>query len=184
VSDRLRASDEERERAVAALRRAAGEGRLTVDELDERTARAYAARTRGELDRLLEDLPAPPVPAPPPRPAPRMPGRSGFSARWIHEEPPDLAIVDILHSVAPPLRDFGYRLAERRHDRLVFQWQHRPVWTILAAIFLFPFGLLALLHVDREHITIEVARAGRETVCVAHGVAPLAVRRAFARLGD
>jgi hypothetical protein len=169
---------------VAALRRAAGEGRLTVEELDERTEQAYAARTRGELDALLHDLPAAPAPAAAPRPAPRMPGRSGFSARWRHEEPPDLAIVDIVHSVAPPLRDFGYRLVDRDRSRVVFQWQHRPVWTILAAIFLFPFGLLALLHVHREQIVIEVARAGRETVCVAHGVAPLAVRRAFAQLGD
>jgi hypothetical protein len=68
----LRCSDAERETAAVQLRRAAGEGRLTVEELDERLDAAYAARTRGELERLLTDLP-PSLPAAPgaPPPAPR-----------------------------------------------------------------------------------------------------------------
>lgn len=57
-SPALRASDDDRERAASALGTHAGEGRLTVDELDERTAAAYAARTVPELDALLADLPA------------------------------------------------------------------------------------------------------------------------------
>jgi len=52
-----RASDAEREAVVARLRDAAGEGRLTVEELDERIDAAYAARTRDELDPLTADLP-------------------------------------------------------------------------------------------------------------------------------
>jgi hypothetical protein len=52
-----RASDAERERAVAALRRHYAEGRLGADELEERTTHAYVARTRGELAALLADLP-------------------------------------------------------------------------------------------------------------------------------
>ena len=51
-----RASDAERERAAEHLRRAGGDGRLTVDELDERVQQAYEARTRGELERLLDDV--------------------------------------------------------------------------------------------------------------------------------
>ena len=39
----------------------AAAGRLTPQELDERLDAVYAARTHAELDRLLEDLPAPPV---------------------------------------------------------------------------------------------------------------------------
>ncbi len=54
----LRASDADRERVAGLLGAHAGEGRLTVDELDERTATAYAARTLPELDALLADLPA------------------------------------------------------------------------------------------------------------------------------
>jgi hypothetical protein len=48
----LRASDADREQFVEALRRHHAEGRLTVEELTERTERAYAARTLGDLDAL------------------------------------------------------------------------------------------------------------------------------------
>ena len=52
----LRASDADRERAAHTLRRAGGAGQLDVDELGERLDAVYAARTRGELERLLDDL--------------------------------------------------------------------------------------------------------------------------------
>ena len=55
----LRASDVERERTADQLRHAAGEGRLTVEELDERLNAAYAARTRGELEQLVSDVAVP-----------------------------------------------------------------------------------------------------------------------------
>jgi hypothetical protein len=55
----LRASDAERERTADQLRHAAGEGRLTVEELDERLNAAYAARTRGELEQLVGDVAVP-----------------------------------------------------------------------------------------------------------------------------
>ncbi len=58
----LRASDAERERAADQLRHAAGEGRLTVEELDERLNAAYAARTRGELAQLVADVDVRPAP--------------------------------------------------------------------------------------------------------------------------
>lgn len=51
-----RASDVEREQAAEHLRHAGGAGRLTPEELGERVQQAYEARTRGELDRLLEDV--------------------------------------------------------------------------------------------------------------------------------
>jgi Domain of unknown function (DUF1707) len=53
----LRASDADRERFLAALRQHHVEGRLTAEELDERTGKAYAARTLGDLDFLATDLP-------------------------------------------------------------------------------------------------------------------------------
>ena len=53
----LRASDAEREAVVRRLEQAFRDGRLTVVEFDERIQAAYAARTRGELDDLTEDLP-------------------------------------------------------------------------------------------------------------------------------
>ncbi|HEY5693724.1 MAG TPA: DUF1707 domain-containing protein [Gaiellaceae bacterium] len=53
-----RASDAEREQAVVRLRDASAEGRLTLEELAERTALAYQARSRAELESLTGDLPA------------------------------------------------------------------------------------------------------------------------------
>ncbi len=55
----LRASDQERERTAEVLRNAAGEGRLTVHELDERLDAAYAAVTRADLERLVTDVVVP-----------------------------------------------------------------------------------------------------------------------------
>jgi hypothetical protein len=53
----LRASDEDRERIAERLRAATAEGRLLTDELDERLGIALSARTYGELDSLVADLP-------------------------------------------------------------------------------------------------------------------------------
>lgn len=51
-----RASHGDRDRAVDALRVAAGDGRLDAEELDSRLERALAARTLGELAELTADL--------------------------------------------------------------------------------------------------------------------------------
>jgi hypothetical protein len=53
----LRASHEDRDRVVEILRVAAGDGRLTAAELDERLGAALTARTSGELAALTADLP-------------------------------------------------------------------------------------------------------------------------------
>jgi hypothetical protein len=53
----LRASDVDRERVVEQLQAHAGEGRLSVEELEERTERALGARTVGDLAALRSDLP-------------------------------------------------------------------------------------------------------------------------------
>jgi hypothetical protein len=59
----LRASDEQRERAAAEIRDHFAAGRLDDEELAERLAAAYRARTQGELHALRADLPAlPPAP--------------------------------------------------------------------------------------------------------------------------
>jgi hypothetical protein len=58
----VRASDAEREDVSRRLSAHAAAGRLTPQELDERLDAAYAARTYDDLLRLLEDLPAAPVP--------------------------------------------------------------------------------------------------------------------------
>ncbi len=85
TSDHLiRASDQDRDVVVAALREAYTAGRLTLEEFDERMGAAYASRTWGELRKLTEDLPAQPIlgsdvpgrPLPPPT-LPQHPPRGG-----------------------------------------------------------------------------------------------------------
>jgi hypothetical protein len=58
------ASHADRERAVDVLRAGYGEGRLEKGEFDRRVARAYAARTVGELALLVGDLPQGPIAQP------------------------------------------------------------------------------------------------------------------------
>lgn len=53
----MRASDGDRDRVAAALREHVAEGRLTIDEFNERLEQVYQSRTYGELARLTSDLP-------------------------------------------------------------------------------------------------------------------------------
>ncbi|MEU0831752.1 DUF1707 SHOCT-like domain-containing protein [Streptomyces sp. NPDC056231] len=55
----MRASDTERERVAEVLRDAVAEGRLQMQEFEQRLDAAYKARTHGELELLVRDLPAP-----------------------------------------------------------------------------------------------------------------------------
>jgi hypothetical protein len=87
----LRASHGDRDRVVELLRVAAGDGRLTAEELDERLEVALTARTYGELAALTTDLPAVPgfaaeAPAPEPKDVVRIDcgsGRVRRDGRWI-----------------------------------------------------------------------------------------------------
>ena len=76
----LRASDADRERTADLLRHAAGEGRLTMDELDERLDLVYETRTQRELDKLTADVV---VPGDVQRVQARMPVRSGDGSAWV-----------------------------------------------------------------------------------------------------
>ncbi len=79
---RLRVSDEDRHTVAEVLRQAAGEGRIDLEELDERLEATYRAKTYGELVPITADLPlgghtprpvppsVPPVPTVPPGRAP------------------------------------------------------------------------------------------------------------------
>ncbi|NLE17586.1 MAG: DUF1707 domain-containing protein, partial [Propioniciclava sp.] len=52
----IRIGHAERDEAVETLRTAAGDGRLTLDELDGRIEAAMAAKTRGDIQAVLADL--------------------------------------------------------------------------------------------------------------------------------
>ena len=55
----MRVSDADRDRAAEVLREAAAQGRLSMDELDERLELAYAAKTYADLVPITRDLPEP-----------------------------------------------------------------------------------------------------------------------------
>jgi hypothetical protein len=55
---RIRASDDDRDRAAALLREHHAAGRLTPEEFNERLDKVYEAKTLGDLDQLMDDLPA------------------------------------------------------------------------------------------------------------------------------
>jgi hypothetical protein len=62
MTDRpIRASDQERESVVDVLRDAYTDGRLTLEEFEERTSAAYASKTWADLRELTGDLPVEPV---------------------------------------------------------------------------------------------------------------------------
>src|SRR5262245_7487690 len=68
-----RAGDTDRQVVVDQVGIALREGRLDLAEYDERLRQAYAARTYGELDGLLADLPAPPT----------VEDRASWRVRWV-----------------------------------------------------------------------------------------------------
>ena len=78
------ASSADRERAVGVLRAGFTEGRLTLDELNDRVALAYAARTYEQLWGLTADLPAGAVPYPvgPVLPGAMMPVSTAPASSW------------------------------------------------------------------------------------------------------
>jgi len=120
----LRASDADREQLVETLRQHHADGRLTLEELTERTGRAYTARTLGDLDALATDLPplhppagsgeaatAPAGPAQPPAATARQaaaraallqvaaverPAERGAAGR-LGDERPRLLLADLAH---------------------------------------------------------------------------------------
>jgi DUF1707 SHOCT-like domain/Cell wall-active antibiotics response LiaF, C-terminal len=85
----LRASDTDRERVVALLADAAADGRLALEEHAERVARAYSARTLGDLADLTADLAgsdAQPVRLDASKPAVGIFGNDARSGRWVVPE--------------------------------------------------------------------------------------------------
>src|SRR5215831_464619 len=102
----LRASDADRERVVALLAEAAGDGRLTLGEHSERAERAYSARTLGELAALTADLAGPaaqPIRLDGRRPVAGIFGRERRDGRWV--VPERLTVSAVFGEVVLDLRE-------------------------------------------------------------------------------
>ena len=96
----LRVSDAERDGIAADLGRHFQDGRLDQAEFGQRVADALAARTRGDLDALVADLP-PLVPGPGSERAPQgQPGPSGGRPRVLAFLPLALAVLVITAAVS------------------------------------------------------------------------------------
>ncbi|SDT55567.1 DUF1707 domain-containing protein [Jiangella sp. DSM 45060] len=94
----LRCSDVDRERVAEALRQAAGDGRLTLTELEERLEATFKARTYGELQPITRDLPQGPYPVPGGNPA----------ANWQAGRPDAARVAPVAGAGAqPPLPPSG-----------------------------------------------------------------------------
>lgn len=184
----LRAGDADRSAVVDLLRAHHLDGRLTVEEFEERVGHAHVAVTLLELGDLHEDLPEltprrGKVVARGRRP-PRIPGRYAFVERVQLEVAPGVARDQSFEHMAPALVRNGYELSIIG-DALLFRRRRRPTWTILLAVFTFPIGLLALMHQEEDEVIVEFEEAlGGGTALLAHGVGPRNVRRAFATLRD
>jgi hypothetical protein len=76
----LRASDADRDHTVSLLHKAATEGRIAAEELEQRVSTALKARTYGELEGTVADLPGARARRPARRPAQRTAGSWALAA--------------------------------------------------------------------------------------------------------
>src|ERR1700755_3090087 len=118
----LRISDIDRDRAAEVLREAHAQGRITVDELDERLTSVYNAKTFADLVPVSRDLPAPQdaaTAAPvrrrirgPPRFTRSLAIRGGASrdGQWV--VPPEYTAVATLGGIKLDMRDASFAEAE------------------------------------------------------------------------
>lgn len=111
----MRISDADRHQVAEFLREAAGEGRLDLDELDERLEATYAARTYADLVPITHDLPAqrPPQAPVPAAPAPGVATRydssvaimSGVDRKGVWEVGPTHSVFCVMGGVDIDLRE-------------------------------------------------------------------------------
>ncbi len=123
---RLRISDDDRHKVADVLRQAAGEGRIDLDELDERLEATYRAKTYGELVPITADLPvagggprAQPAPAWRPEPSstrPRYPSSLALMSEtrrtgsWLVQD--GHTAVAVMGGVVLDLRQAQFETAE------------------------------------------------------------------------
>ena len=129
-----RVSDVERAAVQERLRSAIGAGQLELHEFDERAKTLWAARTRGELDRVTADLPALPPPAP------AAPRRRLFSDDVGGVT---LRVLSIIWACALSINVVVWLLVSLTSGELQYPW---PVWLLPSAAVL---GTLYAIGIGR-----------------------------------
>lgn len=163
----LRASDADRDAVADALRSHCAAGRLPVEELEQRLAASLSARTVGELEQLLRDLPAqrrssdPAGRREPGKAKAGLPGLRSF--RQCHELPVarEDAFRHAVENVLPTMVAAGYNVIARTENEL-----------------------LAFERRDERVVVAFSAPEAYGTRLVVQGRARRAVRKAFANLGS
>jgi len=103
----VRASDGDRQRVADLLRQHTSEGRLTIEEYEQRVDAAYAARTVADLRPLLADLPVPLDEVLPWTAGPvAVPAQQQNSDRWMRYVLSVAAVLLILAGIAAATRGF------------------------------------------------------------------------------
>ncbi|MFS8203972.1 DUF1707 and DUF4190 domain-containing protein [Streptomyces sp. CWNU-52B] len=147
------ASTADRERAVDVLRAGFGEGRMQQPEFEKRVARAYEARTVGELAVLVSDLPQGPVPLPAlsgpvprtflPAPAPALGRKTNDKAvgaavcGWLCLLTAGLTAIPAVilgHTARSEIRHTGEVGEGLALTGLVFGWVSIAGWTLLMTL--------------------------------------------------
>jgi uncharacterized membrane protein len=121
----LRISDDDRHKVAEILREAAGEGRLDLEELEQRLEQTYAARTYADLVPITLDLPAHPHARPVVRPAAAspqvVPGAdkeshlailSGLSRKGVWVVPRQMSILCLMGGAELDLRQAKFAAQE------------------------------------------------------------------------
>lgn len=112
----MRISDEDRHHVAEVLRTAAGDGRIDLEELDQRLEAAYAARTYADLVPITADLPVSR-----PNPAPVVPGPEserhvailgGFDRKGMWTVPRELSVLAVMGGADLDLREAKFAAQE------------------------------------------------------------------------
>ena len=126
--DEMRAGDQDRQAVADRLKVALDEGRLDLHEYDERLQKTYAAKTFGDLNGLLDDLPgtAPPqqsrvAPYQAPSPAAAQSEHQHSPSSWVH---PYGAVVLVCIAI--------WAITSFSSGHLNYFW---PVWLLIPLIF-------------------------------------------------